>query len=227
METTTNTPQNTVSPEQPDLNDLQKLLTKAQSEWKHWIGTFIIALVLVLGISLYRTRTQSNEEQASRMLGEARSGQAIQAIIAQYPRTASATLALLQMAKIQYDSGDYVAALSSYTDFINRNPKHMMTVVAELGKIHCSEAMGQTADALSAFTAFAKQHPDHYLAPQALFGKARCLQRLDRYAEARAVYEDFIAAHPDSAWKKDIDEALRQLERDGRKASPVAVKTNP
>lgn len=227
MEITTNTPPNSASPEHPELNELQTLVTKAQSEWKHWIGTAAIAVVMILGFFLYRDRVRSNEEQASRMLGEARSGQAIQAIIAQYPRTASATLAMLQMAKIQYDSGDYVAALSSYTDFINRNPKHMMTAVAELGKIHCSEAMGQTADALSAFTAFATQYPDHYLAPQALFGKARCLQRLERLAEARAVYEEFLAAHPDSAWKKDIDEALRQLDRDGRKASSVAARTSP
>lgn len=207
--------------QQPEPNELEALLATARAEWKNWLGTAAIAVVLITGIFLYRARSESNEEQASRMLGEARSAQAFQAIMSQYSRTAAAKLALLQMAKIQYDSGDYVAALSSYTDFLTRNPTHLMVPVAEMGRIHCNEAMGQTADALVAFTAFAANNPDSYLAPQALFGKARCLQQLGRLAEARAVYEDFLAAHPKTAWKNEIAQALRQLERENRTASTV------
>lgn len=222
---TTPVQQNNESPATTDLSDLKSLMTTAQSEWKQWIGIALISIVLILGIFLYRARSQSNEELASRMLGEARSGQAVQAVMAQYPRTSAASLALLQIAKIQYDSGEFVSALSSYTDFIARNPDHLMTPVAELGKIHCSEAMGQTADALTAFSAFASQHPEHYLAPQALFGKARCLQRLNRFAEARAVYEDFLAAHPNNPWERDVRESLRHLDKESRKTA--TTKTVP
>lgn len=217
----------TAPTEQPEQTDLQKLMASARTEWKNWIGTAAIAMVLVTAIFLYRARSQSNEEQASRMLGEARSGQSLQAIMAQYPRTAAAKLALLQFAKMQFDSGDYVASLSSYSDFLARNPDHLLAPVAELGRIHCNEACGQTADALAAFKAFAEKKPDHYLAPQALFGKARCLQRLSRFAEARAVYENFLAAHPKTPWKNEIDEALRQLAREERTAGSTPVTVTP
>lgn len=224
---TTETQAANPAPQPPELNDLEKLLLTARTEWKHWLGTAAIAIVLITGIFLYRARSESNEENAGRMLGEARSTQALQSIMSQYSRTTAAKLALLQMAKIQYDAGDYVAALSSYTDFLSRNPTHLMASVAELGRIHCNEAMGQTADALVAFTAFAAKNPDHYLAPQALFGKARCLQQLARLPEARAVYEDFLAAHPKTPWKNDIEQALRQLDRESRKGSTASVSPNP
>jgi len=215
------------APQQAESNDLQTILASARSEWKQWLGTIAVALVIVAGIFLYRARAQSNEEQASRMLGEARSGQALQAILTQYPKTAAAKLALVGIAKMQYDSGDYVAALSTYTDFLTRHPDHLLAKTAELGKIHCQEAMGQTADALVAFTAFAEKNPGHYLAPQSLFGRARCLQRLARLDEARAVYEDFLVAHPESPWKGEVEEALRDLEREKRKLPAAAIVASP
>lgn len=225
METTEpQTPASQPSGEQAASGDLKQLLETARAEWKPWLGTAAVALVLAAGIFLYKARSQSNEEQASRMLGEARSGQALQSLMSQYPRTAAARLALLQFAKMQYDAGDYVAALSSYTDFISRNPSHLMVPAAEMGKIHCQEAMGQTADALNAYSAFANSKPDHYLAPMALFGKARCLQRLDHFDDARAIYEDFLVAHPDTPWKGEIEESLRDIAREKRKADAAAAK---
>jgi hypothetical protein len=42
---------------------------------------------------------------------------------------------------------------------------------------------------------------------------------MQKYSEARAVYEDFLVANPKSPWKNDVEEALRQLERDSRKVT--------
>ncbi len=203
--------------------DLQNVLSSARAEWKQWLGTVAVVLIVVIGVFLYRARMQSNEEQASRMLGEARSGQALHAITLQYPKTSAAQLAQISIAKIQYDAGDYVASLSTYNDFLTRNPGHLMAPAAELGKIQCQEAMGQTADALVAFKAFAEKNPDHYLEPLAIFGEARCLQRLSRLDEARAVYEDFLVAHPNSPWQGEVEESLRDLAREKRKMPAVAA----
>jgi outer membrane protein assembly factor BamD (BamD/ComL family) len=190
--------------------------TDSNKEIKSWIITIGVAAVVVLAVFLYRTNKAGNEEKASRMLGEARNAQALQAIMNQYPSSSAARMALLQMAKAQFDNGDYISSQASYKDFLSKFPSHPMSGIAELGLIHCTEASGQTEKALDEYTRFASTKATHFLAPTAIFGKARCLQALKRYDKARATYDDFLAANPKSDWKNDIEEALKQLEREAR-----------
>lgn len=189
------------------------------SEWKSWVISAGIAAVILLVIVVYRTHKASSSETASRMLGEARNIEALKAVVNQYPRTPAAQVASLLVAKSQYDGGDYGTASASYNDFLTRHPKHTLAPVAELGKLHCLEAMGQTTEALNGYTTFSTKHPTHYLAPLALFGKARCLEQAGRIDEAKIVYEDFLASHPKSEWKDDVEEYLKQIERKTRKPS--------
>ena len=208
-------------------NEVGSSIESFGDEWRNWLVTGGIAVILILSIVLFRSHNASNEEKASRMLGEARNGQALQSILSQYPSTSAAKLALLQMAKAQYDNGDYVAAQSSYQDFLSKYPTHPMAAIAEMGKIHCTEGLGNTEVALAAFSQFATKNPDHFLMPSAIFGKARCLQDLKRYAEARATYEDFLAANPKSPWASDVNEALKQLDSEARKPSiKLCIKDN-
>jgi len=208
----------TLNDAQPEMAGLETL-TNTAHELKNWLITAGLAAVIVLAIFLYRSNRDANEEKASRMLGEARNVQALQAIISQYPSTSAARLSILQMAKAQYDNNDFTAAQATYKEFLSKYPDHPMAGIAELGLIHCTEGSGQTDQALAAFTAFATRNKDHFLAPVALFGKARCLEALKRHKEAKAVYEDFLVSHPKSEWQGDIDEALKQLDRAVRKPS--------
>ncbi len=201
----------------PVTNELGATLASSNEDWKSWIITAGIAAIVVLSVILYRSHNATNEETASRMLGEARNGQALQSILTQYPSTSAAKLALLQLAKAQFDSGDFVAAQSSYQNFISKYPTHTMKAIAELGTIHCTEGLGNTEAALTAFGEFATKNPQHFLAPIAVFGKARCLQDLKRYADARTTYEDFLAANPKSPWLNDVKESLRQIESESRR----------
>jgi TolA-binding protein len=196
--------------------DFHALKQLVGDRWQGWLASTAIAVVVVLAVVFYRGHKASREETANRMLGEARNAQALTAIRTQYPGTAAAKLALLQIAKTQYDAGDYVMAMSSYADFLSQHPKHPMAPMAELGKIHCTEAMGQTADALAAYKDFVTRFKDGFLTPLAVFGQARCLQQLRRYDEARATYEDFLAASPKTPWKGEIDDALKQIAREAR-----------
>ncbi|MEI6789395.1 MAG: tetratricopeptide repeat protein [bacterium] len=195
------------------------LPTDSNKEIKSWIITIGVAAVVVLAVFLYRTNKAGNEEKASRMLGEARNAQALQAILNQYPSSSAARMALLQMAKAQFDNGDYISSKVNYTDFLSKYPSHPMAGIAELGLIHCTEALGQTEKALEDYTRFVTTKPTHFLTPTAIFGKARCLQTLKRYDKARAIYDDFLAANPKSDWKNDIEEALKQLDRAARTPS--------
>ena len=203
----------------PVENELTASLENTGVEWRSWLVSAGIAVILVLAVILYRTHNATNEEKASRMLGEARNVQALQSLLSQYPSTSAAKLALLQMAKAQYDNGDFVAAQASYQDFLAKNPAHPMATMAELGKIHCTEALGSTEAAMTAFGQFAARNPGSFLTPIAVFGKARCLQDLKRYAEARATYEDFLAGNPKSSWLGDVNEALKQLDSEARRPS--------
>lgn len=191
------------------------------TQWKSWALQVGVVAVVLLAVFAYRAHKQGNEDRACRMLGEARNVQSLQAIITQYPNTSAAPLARLQAAKALCDAGDYAGALSAYTDFLTKYPKHPLKEMAELGKIQCREAMGQLPEALSAYSAHIAAYPDSFLLPLALFGKARCLEQLKRYGEARVVYEDFLAAHPKTPWKADVEDNLRQLDRETRKSTPA------
>ncbi len=210
---------NELSPIEPAGNKLTDAFGGERAEWQKWIIPAGIVAILILSVILYRSHSASNEEKASRMLGEARNGQALQSILSQYPSTSAAKLALLQLAKAQYDMGDFVAAQASYQDFLFKNPTHPMAPMAELGKIECTEGLGNTEAALTAFGQFVAKYPQHFLQPMAVFGKARCLQDLKRYPEARATYEDFLASNPKSHWSSDVSEALKQLDSEARQPS--------
>lgn len=218
-ETTTPAPNQPLkaAPAAPGTTDVESLTELAKERWQSWLVSAAVVVVVIGGIVLYRTHKATSEATANRMLGQARNPQALVAIRTQYPGTSAAKLALLEIAKAQYDSGDYITSVSSYSDFITQNPKHPLLPVAELGKIHCSEAMGQTAQALSAYQAFAAKYPESFTRPMALFGQARCLAQLRRFDESRAVYEDFLAANPKTPWKGEIEEALKQISRESRK----------
>jgi outer membrane protein assembly factor BamD (BamD/ComL family) len=198
---------------------LNALPDSVKEQWKSLAIKAGLAVVVVLSVFLYREHKQSNEAQASRMLGEARNVPALQAIITQYPGSPAARLALLQTAKALYDSGDYMAAAAAYAEFGTKYPKHPMVAVAHLGKIACTEATGQFPEALAAYSTFLKEQPDSFLTPSALFGKARCLEQMQKPGEARAVYEDFLTANPKSMWKSDVEENLRQLDRNSRRSN--------
>jgi outer membrane protein assembly factor BamD (BamD/ComL family) len=200
---------------QPGEGELESL-GEGSKEVKSWIITIGVAAVIILAVFLYRANKTGNEAKASRMLGEARNVQALQSILKQYPSSSAAKLARLQMAKSQYDNGDIIAAQASYKEFLSLYPTHPMAGIAELGLIHCDESSGQTEKALAEYSSFTTNKPNHFLTPTAIFGKARCLQALKRYDQARATYEDFLAANPTSDWKDDVDEALKQLDREAR-----------
>lgn len=182
------------------------------------IGGLVI-LVALIAVA-YIAQQRRNSETAMQMLGVAQSPKQLEELLAQYPSSSAAPIALLALASGQYAAGAYDQALSLYGRFLQQYPKYSMAVAAELGKVMCQEARGETEPALAGFVSFITTHPDHFLLPQALMGKGRCLQQLHRAAEAKAVYEDFIAAHPDSEWNNQMEMELRILERGARAPPP-------
>lgn len=176
------------------------------------IGAGLVILVALVAVA-YITQQRRNSETASQMLGAAESPKQLEELLAQYPSSSTAPIAMLALASAQFSSGAYEQAYTLYDRFLRQYPKYPLRAVAELGKVMCFEARGEAGQALAAYDSFVAAHPDYFLLPQALMGKARCLQQLNRLAEAKAVYEDFIAGHPDSEWKTQMEMEMRFMER--------------
>ncbi len=126
-----------------------------------WVTVALaLAAVIVLGFRAYQWRRARQTVTASEKLATARSLQELEALAADYARTPAAALATLRIAKIHYNNGNYDAALSVYRDFEARHPNHPLRETAELGRYHCLEARGQTADALAGFASASRLRTD-------------------------------------------------------------------
>jgi predicted negative regulator of RcsB-dependent stress response len=198
---------------EPELDELQKLLAFFEENGTSLLIAVGIAVVAVLGVTLYRRHVEKTQAEASAMLYSVKSIQDLDNLVSRYSSTSIAPLASLKLAKSYFDSGNYEMALSKYDEFRQKYPEHPFALVAEVGKMHCAESMGQTEQALTQFSAFLSQHPKHFLAAEALFGKGRCLETLGRYAEAKTLYEDFIAADPKGQWAMRAEEQLAGVKR--------------
>ena len=191
-----------------EVHDLQRLKDLLQQYGKPAAIAAAVVLAATLALTMYRGRVEAANQAASQMLFSAQSIQALDSIVTEHPKSDAAPLALLKLAKVYFDSGNYGMALDKYAGFLSEHPAHTFAAGAELGIVHCKEARGQIAEALQGFQTFIREHPDHYLAPQALFGQVRCLEQLGRHEEARILCENFLAANPESAWAFRAQEML-------------------
>ena len=193
------------------VHEVQQLADYLRTNGKVLAVTVGVVLVAGLAVQTYRIRTRNTMTAAAEKLSTVRSIQELEALVADYPKAPTTPIALLRLAKAQFDAGNFDAALAKYTEFSLKFPTHPFAAGAELGRIHCMEARGQYNEAQAAFAAFAASHANHFLAPQAIFGEGRCLEQLGRLRDAKALYEEFIAAHPDSEWKPRVEEMLSSV----------------
>ena len=190
---------------------------KQMDVFKTYASQAITGLLIVaaIGIALYRYygSSDSKKQEAAEKLFSAKNTQELELLLNQNSSSSVAPLALLKLAKINFNSGNYDMALTKYNDFKTKYPQHELVDAAEIGKLHCLEARNQTQDALAGFTTFVTVKTIHLLYAEAVLGKARCLDQLGRQKEAATVYEDFIAAYPKSPWTSKIEDLLAALKK--------------
>jgi len=223
-----------VSQEQEAEHQHDELLALKETYEKHRMPVLVglcVVVAVIVAVPLSRSRREAKIHDAMAALGKARTAQDLESLVGKYPSTPAATLAALRLAKTYYNTGSYELALAQYTEFLGRNAEHEMAPAAEMGRIHCVEAMGQTEAALADFATFAGKDPSHYLVPQAVFGQGRCLEQLNRHEEAKALYGDFVLRNPESGWLARAEELLenvrRKIERQGRPLPAPPVPTVP
>ena len=221
-----NAPKNSVTPghHHDELAEVKELLDKYG---KHALTGLLAVMVAVVAIHFYSTRKQKHAAEAVMKLSSARSIPDLEAIVANYGNTQPAEMALIALAKQNFDTANYEEALAKYDEFISKYPDTRLTDTAKLGRVFCIEARGTDAaleDAASAYASFVEAYPENFLAPQAIFGQARCLERLNRKDEARVLYEDFIANRTESPWVMLAEDLLKKISETSASVKPADVK---
>jgi len=187
-----------------------------------------VAVLVYLGIMAYRGHKASLARQAANKLAMAQKVEQLQEIVAHYPKTPSAAVALFSMGTAFFDDGQYALAQQNFRQFRERYPDHVMVPAAELAQNYCLEAQGRLEEALRGFRSFAESHPEHFVTPLAVLGQGRCLEQMGRPEEARTIYEDYIAEHPEGQWTPLAETALLYVKQEirarGMKSAGKAVK---
>lgn len=175
-------------------------------------AVLIVAAIVIAGYR-YLDSSNSGKQEAANKLFSAKNAQDLELIITKNASSPVAPLAILKLAKVHFNSGNYDGALTRYNEFKTKFPQHELVEAAEMGRLHCLEARNQVEDALKGFTEFAASKTNHFLYAEAVTGKARCMEQLGKNREAIAVYEDFIAANPKSAWTSKMEDLMASLKK--------------
>ena len=177
----------------------------------------VIAGILIIGgvfiaINAVKVQKAKKEAKADTALIKATNSEELQAIIDNYSSTKAAPVALIALARKNFNEGNVDVAETLYTQFTTDYSKHDLLPQAELNVIMCKEAKGQFGDAHTLYNDFIQKNKGSFLVPSAMMGKARCLQALDQTAEAKVVYEDIVINFPNTGWSFSAQAELKALQ---------------
>jgi TolA-binding protein len=170
-----------------------------------------LACIFILVDKSLKSSRFKKEAKADAALMTAFDIGALQAVLDNYPSTPSGPLALMELAKEQFNAGQVDVAEALYSRFSKDYEGHELADQASLNLITCKMAKGQYADAHRLYGEFAQMHADSYLTPAALMGQARCLESLGQLEEAQIAYEDVIVNYPNTVWANDADFKLKAV----------------
>ena len=205
--------------------------SKQFSQWMAEYGRpaligLAVAVVVLLGISIWRSQKESKASAAVQALFQGRSPEEFQQLASANSKSPIAPMALATAAAEFYAQNRYDEALAAYQQFLSLYPDHMLVPDAALGVAASQEALESFSEAAAGYEAFAAAHTHSPLHPHAVMGAARCQEQLGNFDAARALYEDFIAANPDSAWLPQAESGLlflKKAERAKKLPAPAAA----
>ena len=172
-----------------------------------------VAVVVLLGIQVWRNQKESKAAAAVQTLFQSRSPEELQMLAAADPKAPIAPMALASAAAEFYAQNRYDEALAAYQSFLSQYPTNMLALDAAVGVAASQEALDDFETAAAGYEAIAAANTNSPLQPQAVMGAARCREQLGQFDAARALYEDFIAAHPDSTWLPQAESGLLFLKK--------------
>ncbi|MDR0994320.1 MAG: tetratricopeptide repeat protein [Verrucomicrobiota bacterium] len=206
--------------------DVKRVRTWLNEYGRPALTVLAIAVVVLLGISVWRNQKESKAAAAAQALFTAQTPEEFQQLALQNASGPTAPLAQLTAGTEFYAQNRFDEALAAYQQFLVAYPDHPLAGDARVGAAASLEALGEYESAAAAYQDFASANRESPLYPQAVMGAARCLEQLHRFDDARILYEDFMADHPDSRWLPQAESGLLFLKK-AERAAAASVLPDP
>ena len=188
------------------------------------IAVLIIAVLAILGFAGYRFYSDRRAAAASALLARAKSAEAYQEVIVNYPNTPASADACLLLAEAQRNQRKFTEATGTLQVFINKNPNHELVSTAKMAMAANLESMGKNDQALSIYQQIASIYPNSFNAPLALLSQVYLLKSENRIEEARRICETILTQHRTSFWAGEAMQELRLLKPSGpSEAAPAST----
>ncbi len=192
----------------------------------------IVAVVVVLaigaiGAGAYWWHQQRQEEEASRLLGNAfaktrgeepgaagnpgEAAKLFQEVVKQYPKTGSAEEALIALGNLQYSEGKTDDALASFSQYLTAFPRGRFILEAGLGKAYAQEAKGDFQGAAQTLSQILNKNKEDPLAGEAYMSLARVYEEMKKPDDAMRVYGEVVERYPQTRWAQHALQRMSAL----------------
>lgn len=190
------------------------------------IAALIVVVLAIVGFGAYRFYSDHRAAAASAMLASAKSADAYQQVIANYPNAPAAADAYLLLAEAQRKERKFVDANATLQVFIDKNPNHELVSTAKMAMAANLESMGKNDQAFSMYQQIASTYPNSFNAPLALLSQVYLLKPKNQTEEARRLCETILTRYRDSFWAGEAAQELRLLKPNAA-SEPVPTSTIP
>ncbi len=192
------------------------------------ISALIIVALAIVGFGAYRFYSDRRAASASAMLASAKSADAYQQVIADYPNTPAAADGYLLLAEAQRKEKKFTEANATLQVFIDKNPNHELVSTAKMAMAANLESMGKNDEALSMYQQIASTYPNSFNAPLALLSQVYLLKSKIQTEEARRVCETILTRYRESFWAGEAAQELRLLKPSvSSELAPTATPAKP
>ncbi len=188
--------------------------TTATFMQRYQVAFIALSVILVLAVVVFAAvfyHAASRVEKGESDLSQARSKEDLRAVFDQFPNTPSGALALIQLAAVLYDEGEFDQAEETYQLFISKYPEHPLAAFAQMGVAYCLESKGKLEEAVAGYGLIESRYPASSLVPEAGVNRGRCLAGLGRNNEALESYRSVIERFPQSMFAGLAREELVSL----------------
>ena len=190
------------------------------------IAALIIVMLAIIGFGAYRFYIDRKAAAASALLASAKSADAYQQVIANYPNTPAAADAYLLLDEAQRKEKKFMEANRTLQVFIDKNPNHELVSTAKMAMAANLESMGKNDEALSMYQQIASTYPNSFNAPLALLSQVYLLKSKNQTEEARRVCEAILTRYRESFWAGEAAQELRLL-KPSASLEPAPTSTIP
>ena len=157
-----------------------------------------LGILILVCVSAYVGLQYVQTQNAEKAYSAARSIEAWQALIRQFPNSVAAGNAYLRIAAKLAEDGKYSESDTNYETFIRQFPKHPLVVIGYMGLAANAEQEKNPDKALEYYRKIVALFGTSFQTPIALYHEARVTAARGQLKEAQTLYESIVQRFPES-----------------------------